>query len=84
MLSGEDQWVRASGLLATAIERSGHAKSLQAGAAGQLDAADYAFRDLLTELSAAMSIAAAKTPLAPAAVLTPADADAVPDKALAA
>ena len=55
----EDRFTRATGALTAAISAFARIESLQAAAASQLDAADYALQHLLEELGMAMPVRAA-------------------------
>ena len=57
-LTIEDHWRRAAGVLAAAIASVQHVKTLQAAAARQIDAADYALTQLIHDLRAAMPLPA--------------------------
>jgi hypothetical protein len=54
----EDHWRRAAGVLAAAIAGARHVKTLQAAAARQIDAADYALTQLIHDLREAMPLPA--------------------------
>ncbi len=75
-LTREDHWVRATGVITSAIAGFEHIEMLQSAAARQVDAADYALKRLLAELATVMPIPADGAPLrallAEAAVSKPA------------
>jgi N-glycosylase/DNA lyase len=52
----EGQWVRATGIIRSALASFGNIETFQAAAARQIDAADYALQLLIQDLSAAMPI----------------------------
>ncbi len=54
----EDHWRRATGVLSAALASFQRVKSLQAAAARQIDAADYALTQLIHDLRAAMPLPA--------------------------
>jgi hypothetical protein len=57
-LTIEEHWQRATATIAAAIAGFHRVQSLQAAAARQIDAADYALQHLLRDLSVAMPIPA--------------------------
>jgi hypothetical protein len=54
----EDHWQRATATIMAAVASMTRVKSLQAAAARQIDATDYALQDLLRDLAVAMPIPA--------------------------
>jgi hypothetical protein len=56
-MAGEGQWQRVTGFLGAVIRSRDAARSLQAAAATQLDAASYSMHLLWEELSAVMPVA---------------------------
>jgi hypothetical protein len=54
----EGQWVRATGIIRSALASFRNIETFQAAAARQIDAADYALQLLIQDLGAAMPIPA--------------------------
>jgi hypothetical protein len=83
-LSVGDRWMRATDAITEAIAGAGRVESLQAAAVDQIDAADYALRHLIAELSTAMPIFAADGSPLRALLATVAEKDSAAKKTLAA
>lgn len=75
LLSGDAQWTRATAAMSSAISTFVQVTELQSGAAGHLDAADYALQHLRQELGGVLPVAASELVVVPGAVPTATDAE---------
>ncbi len=83
-LTREDHWLRATGIITSAIIGAEHIEMLQSAAARQIDAADYTLKCVLAELAMVMPIPADGAPLRALLVQAAAPTAAKTKKALAA
>lgn len=63
-LSTDAQWSRVTGIISTSIDRTAVTQRYHAAAEDQLDAAAYALKDLIRELSDVMTVPAARSGVA--------------------